>query len=157
MIRAGDVALVFAPSRLSSLRLVPTAGAVLVPPTRRVPRERGVGGHLRFVFVTKAVRVRGQKRKRRAENVFGGGKEDAGVESAENDARENVELRSSGERRHRFSTRGEICVDRASAGTASATADEGRDATYRLSRGFRVRAADGAGEPPEPLGRESFA
>lgn len=96
-------------------------------------------------------------RKRRAENVFGGGKEDAGVESAENDARENVELRSSGERRQRFSTRGEICVDRASAGTASATADEGRDATYRLSRGFRVRAADGAGEPPEPLGRESFA
>jgi hypothetical protein len=105
MIRAGDVALVFAPSRLSSLRLVPTAGAVLVPPTRRVPRERGVGGHLRFVFVTKAVRVRGQKRKRRAENVFGGGKEDAGVESAENDRRENVELRSSGERRMRFSTR----------------------------------------------------
>jgi hypothetical protein len=155
MIRARDVALVFAPSRLSSLRLVPTAGAVLVPPTRRVPRERGVGGHLRFV--TEAVRVRGQKRKRRAENVFGGGKEDAGVESAENDARENVELRSSGERRHRFSTRREICVDRASAGTASATADEGRDATYRLSRGFRVRAADGAGEPPEPLGRESFA
>jgi hypothetical protein len=107
--------------------------------------------------VTEAVRVRGQKRKRRAENVFGGGKEDAGVESAENDARENVELRSSGERHWRFSTRGEICVDRASAGTASATADEGRDATYRLSRGFRVRAADGAGEPPEPLGRESFA
>ena len=29
--------------------------------------------------------------------------------------------------------------------------------TYRLRRGFRVRAADGAGETSEPLGRESLA
>jgi hypothetical protein len=144
MIRARDVALVFAPSRLSSLRLVPTAGAVLVPPTRRVPRERGVGGHLRFVFVTKAVRVRGQKRKRRAENVFGGGKEDAGVESAENDARENVELRSSGERQ-----RDEIFDARRDLRRSSVRGDrvrdggrgEGRDVPLepRLSRPSRRR------------------
>ena len=47
--------------------------------------------------------------------------------------------------------------ERTSAGTASVAADEGRCATYRLRRGFRVRAADGAGETSEPLGRESLA
>ena len=36
-------------------------------------------------------------------------------------------------------------------------AEKGRVATYRLRRGFRVRAADGAGETSEPLGRESLA